>query len=193
MSKGVLGRFFWKRFFCPVFHGVIEYFQKNQEKFQNSKSAQNWSPKCPNVFWTCFGAIFPIFLPSVPWSHRNFSKKSKKFQNSKIAQNCSQKFPNVFWACFGAIFPIFFAQCSMQGFSGFLDLKIWVQFSGLKIKSSVFRNNTQQTFSLHSRHCQYTQPHFRLSRLKIISSDSRTQKYEFSFLDLKKLNSVFRT
>ena len=148
MSKGVLGRFFWKRFFFA------------QCSMESSK-----------------------FLKKI----------KKKFQNSKSAQNCSQKCPNVFWTCFGAIFPIFFAQCSMQGFSGFLDFKIWVQFSGLKIKSSVFRNNTQQTFSLHSRHCQYTQSHFRLSRPKIISSDSRTQKYDFSFLDLKKLNSVFRT
>ena len=35
----------------------------------------------------------------------------------------------MFWTCFGAIFPNVFAQCSMQGFSDFQDLKIWVQLS----------------------------------------------------------------
>ena len=49
--------------------------------------------------------------------------------------------------------------------------------------SSVLRHNTQQTFFLHSSHSQYTQFHFRCSGLKIVSSDSRTQKY----------GSVFRT
>ena len=59
-------------------------------------------------------------------------KKSKKFQNSKSAQSRFQKCPNVFWTCFGAIFPNFFAQCSMQSFSDFLDLKRWGQFFELK-------------------------------------------------------------
>ena len=62
----------------------------------------------------------------------NFQKIQKNFQNSKIDQNRFQKCPNVFWTCFEAIFPSFFAECSMQGSSDFLDLKIWGQFSGLK-------------------------------------------------------------
>ena len=44
----------------------------------------------------------------------------------------NQKYSNVFWTCFEAIFPNFFDQCSMQGFSIFLDLKIRAQFSGLE-------------------------------------------------------------
>ena len=64
--------------------------------------------------------------------------KFKKIQHSKAAQIRFQNCPNVFSTCFGSIFPIFFTQCSMQGFSDFLDLKIWVQFSGLKKFESSF-------------------------------------------------------
>ena len=66
MSKGVLGRFFWKRFFCPVFHGVIEISQKNQEKFQNSKSAQIDPKSVQTCFEHALGRFFRFFLPSVP-------------------------------------------------------------------------------------------------------------------------------
>ena len=60
--------------------------------------------------------------------------------------------------------------------------------------SSVFRHNNQQTFFLHSRQSQNTQFHFRFSGLKIVSSDFRTQKYEFSFPDKKIwVQLVFRT
>ena len=69
--------------------------------------------------------------------------------------------------------------------SDLLDWKIWVQIPELKNMSSVFRHNNQQAFFLHSRHSQYTQFHFRCSGLKIVSSDSRIQKYEISFQDLK--------
>ena len=66
-------------------------------------------------------------------------KKQKISKIPNMPKNRFQKCPNVFWTCFEAIFPNFFAQCSMQGFSDFLDLKIWAQISGLKNKSLVFR------------------------------------------------------
>ena len=113
-----LGAFFLEKFFCSLLHGFIENFRKKQKKIQNSENAQNRSQKCPNVFWTCFMAIFPIFF--CPAIHAGLFR-----------------------------------------------------FSGLENMSSVFRNNTQQTFILHSRHIQYTQSHFRFSGLKIMSSDSR--------------------
>ena len=47
-----------------------------------------------------------------------------------------------------------------------------------------FRHNTQQSFFLHLRHSQCTQFHFRFSGLKILSWDSRTEKFERSFPDL---------
>ena len=56
----------------------------------------------------------------------------EKHQKSKEAQKCSQKYSDVFWTCFEATFPNFFAQCSLQGFPDFLDLKIWGQFSEIK-------------------------------------------------------------
>ena len=69
--------------------------------------------------------------------------------------------------------------------SEFLDLKLRVQIPELKSMSSVFRHKTQQIFFLHSRRSEYTQLHFRCSGIKILSSDSRTQKYVFCFPDLK--------
>ena len=133
MSKRVLGRFF-RKYFLPSVPWSHRKFSKKPKKFQNWRNAQNCSQNCPNLFWTCFVAIFPkkclVFHGGSGF--RNFSKESKNFQNSKIAQSRFQKCPNVLWTCFDAILPNFFAQCSMQGFSDFLDLKIWGQFSGLK-------------------------------------------------------------
>ena len=144
------------------------------------------------MFWGDF--FEKVFFAQCSMESSKFFKKIKKsFKIPKVPKIVPKSVQTCFEHALGQYFRNFFAQCSLQGFSGFPELKIWVQFSGLKNKSSVFRNNSQQTFSLHSRHCQYTQSHFRLSGPKIISSDSRTQKYEFSFLDLKKLNSVFRT
>ncbi len=48
-----------------------------------------------------------------------------------------------------------------------------------------FRHNTQQSFFLHLLQSQFTQFHFRFSGLKILSWDSRTEKYEFRFPNLK--------
>ena len=122
-SERVLGQFFRKTFAqCSMDGRVFENFQK---KFQNSKNAQNRSQKHPNVFWTCFGAIFSkIFCPVFHgWSSfQKFSKISKKFQNSKNAQNRSQKYSNVFWTSFGANFsqnfcPVFHGVSSLRNFS----------------------------------------------------------------------------
>ena len=143
-------------------------------------------PKCPKAF--CGFLLERKFLPTVPWRVEFWKifKKIKKNQSSINAQKCSQKCANVFWTSSGAmclknVCPVFHAVHFR--FSG---LKKWFQFSGLKNKSSVFRNSTQQTFFLHSRHSQYTQSHFRFSGLEIMSSDSPNQKYEFRFPDLKK-------
>ena len=123
-SERVLGQFFRKTFAqCSMDGRVFENFQKKY--FQNSKNAQNCSQKHPNVFWTCFGAIFSkIFCPVFHgWSSfQKFSKKSKKFQNSKNAQNRSQKYSNVFWTSFGANFsknfcPVFHGVSSLRNFS----------------------------------------------------------------------------
>ena len=51
--------------------------------------------------------------------------------------------------------------------------------------SSVFDTILNSHFFLHLRHSQCTQFHFRFSGLKILSWDSRTQKYEFRFPNLK--------
>ncbi len=130
--KTCLGAIFLKKFFCSVFHGVIESLRKNQKKFKIAKK-----PKIvPKIFQNCFEHVLWIFFrKKCPVFHggsvlRKFSKKSKKFQNSKSAQNRFQKCPNVFWLCFGAIFPNFFCQVLHAGL---------FRFSGLKNMGSVFR------------------------------------------------------
>ena len=100
------GAIFLKIFF-PVFYGVVGSFRKNQKRVQKCKNAQDRSQNCPNLFWTCFVAIFSKKkLPRVPWrvGPSKFFKKIKIFQNSESAKNRSQKSPNVFWTCFGAMF-----------------------------------------------------------------------------------------
>ena len=96
-----------------------------------SKIAQNRYQKCPNVFWTCFGAvIFEKFsLPSVPWRVES-SKVFKKIKNFSQVQNCPKSFAKLskrvlFWTCFGANFskkffcPLFHGGSSLRKFSKF--------------------------------------------------------------------------
>ena len=124
VSRSVLGWFFRKK----IMHSVpwrVEFSKIFKKIYiQKSKKPGNCSQKCPNVFWTCFGANFlenfcPVFrgVSSLP----KFSKKLKKCQISKNVQNCSQKCPNVFWTCFGANFlenscPVFHGGSSPLNF-----------------------------------------------------------------------------
>ena len=54
-----------------VFHGgssLRKFLKKKTKNFQSSRKAENRYQRCPNVFWTCFGANFSKKnLPSVPW------------------------------------------------------------------------------------------------------------------------------
>ena len=55
---------FWGKFlekFFPSFPWRVEsskIFEKKTKNFQSSRKAENRYQKCPNVFWTCFGANF---------------------------------------------------------------------------------------------------------------------------------------
>ena len=70
-------------------------------------------------------------------SEQIFKKKFKIPKKPKIVSKsvhtCSEH-------ALGRFYRIFFAKCSMQSFSVFLNLKKWVQFSGLKNKSLIFRH-----------------------------------------------------
>ena len=120
----VLGRFFWEVLAQLAMEGrVFENFQK--EIIQKSKKAENCPQKCPNVFWTYFGANFsknfcPVFHGGS--SFRKLSKKTKNFQSSKKAENRYQKYPNVFWTYFGVNFskkfcPVSHGRSSVRKFS----------------------------------------------------------------------------
>ena len=161
----VLGRFFWKSFFAQCSMESSKIFEKSQI-FQKSKNAQNCSQFCRNLLWTCFGAIFPknsfaqCSMDGRAFENFQNNQKNNKIQKlllivSKSVQTC---FEHALGRFFGFFCPVIHAGL--------------FRFSGLKIKSSVFRNSTQQRFFLHSRHSQYTQFHFRFSGLIIKSSDS---------------------
>ena len=96
-------------------------FSKKSKKFQNSQNAQNPSQKCPNVFWTSFGATFSkIFFAQCSMEGRvfeNFQKKIKNFSKFQNAQNRSQKCPNLFWTSFEAVFSKFFCPLFYRGSS----------------------------------------------------------------------------
>ena len=103
------------------------------EKFQKSKKAQNRSQNCPNLLWTCFGAIFPKKKgsPSVPWMVEPsiiFEKNQKSFKIPKVPKILPKRVQTCFEHAMGRFFGNFFAQCSKQGFSDFPDLKTWVLF-----------------------------------------------------------------
>ena len=81
---------------------------------------------------TCFGAFFwkETFCPVFPGGpgFRKFSKKWKKFKIPKVPKIFSKSVHTCFEHALWRFFWIFFAECSMQGFSVILDLKMWVQF-----------------------------------------------------------------
>ena len=80
------GNFFRKKSFCTVFHGVSSLlkFSQKSKKFQNSKNAFNRFQKCPNVFWTSFGAMFLIFFcPVFHAVHFRFSGLKIKSSESR--------------------------------------------------------------------------------------------------------------
>ena len=80
--------FFGQKSFFPLFHGGsrLRKLSKKSKKFQISKYAFNGFPKCPNVFWTNFGAMFLKFsLPSVPRSaFQIFWTQNKEFRFPKL-------------------------------------------------------------------------------------------------------------
>ena len=109
---------------------------KKIKKFWKFQKSPNISQKCANVFCTSFGAIFSNkLLPSVPWR----VESSKNFKNPKSPKIIRKSVQTCFEHALGRFIRIFFAQYSMQGFSDFLHLKFWVQFSGLKSRNLVCR------------------------------------------------------
>ena len=126
------GAIFLKTFFCPVFHGVIESFRKNQRKFKFAEMPRI----VPKIVQTCFEHVLWNFFRKkiAPCSmegrvFEKLQKKSKNFQNSKSVQSRCQKCPNAFWTCFGAVFPIFVCPVFHAGL---------FRFSGVKKMRSVF-------------------------------------------------------
>ena len=169
-------------------------FEKIKKNSKLQKSPKSFPKSSKLAFNMLCGYFSEKKLPGVPWRvgpSEILKKNQKNFKIPKVPKVVSKSVQTCFDYALGQFFRIFFALCSMQGFSDFLDLRIWVQFSGPKNQSSLFRNITQQTFFLHSRHSQCTQSHFRFSGPKILSPDSRTEKFEISFPTQKSTDILF--
>ena len=130
---------------------------KKRSKFEKCLKSFPSVQACLGAFFLekFFCSLFDLFIES-------FRKNEKKFKipkmpkiDPKSVQTC---FEHALWRFFRFFCPVIHAGL--------------FKFSGLKNMSSVFRNNTQQRFFLHSRHSQYTQTHFRFSGLIIMRSDS---------------------
>ena len=133
VSKSVqtcLRAIFLENFFCSLFHGFIESFRKKTKNIQNTKNAQNRSQKCPNVFWTCFMAIFLTFFAQC--SKQGFSD----FLDLKTWVLFYETILNKHSFCIHAIVN------KRNPFPNFLDLKLWVQIPELETMCSVFWTET---------------------------------------------------
>ena len=150
--SSVFRNFFWSRDLEIV-------NEKNHKRSKFQKCLKSF----PSV-QTCLGAIFleKFFCSLFHGFIESFRKNQKKFKipkMPKIDPKLSKRVLNMLYGNFSDfVCPVIHAGL--------------FRFSGLKNMSSVFRNNTQQRFFLHSRHSQYTQTHFRFSGLIIMSSDS---------------------
>ena len=99
VSKRVLGLFFWKYFF-PSVPWSHRKFSKKSKKFQNCRNAQNRCQNCPNLFWTCFVAIFSKknFAPCSMDGRvfENFQNYQKIFKISKVPKLVSKSVQTCF-------------------------------------------------------------------------------------------------
>ena len=135
MSKNVskCPNVFWGDFFENVFLPSVPWshrkLSKKSKKFQNCRNAQNRCQNCPNLFWTCFVAIFlKKKFSRVPW-RVGFSKifkiikKISKFQNwPKSFSKVSKRVLNMLWGDFSEFLcPVFHA--GLFRFSGLKDMR----------------------------------------------------------------------
>ena len=104
---------------------AFEIFPKFK-KIQHSKAAQIRFQNFPNVFSTCFGSIFPIFITQC--SMQGFSD----YPDLKIRVQFYDTILNRHSFCIHATVSI------GNPISDFLDLKLWVQIRELKNKSLIF-------------------------------------------------------
>ena len=164
-------------------------FEKKIKKISKFQKCPKSFPKVSKrVLIMLWGNFSEFFLPSAPcrafqifWTEEyGFS-----FPDLKIRVQFSETLLNRHSFCIHATVNV------RNPISDFLDLKIWVQIPETKNLRSVFRHKNQQTFFLHSRHSQYTRSHFRFSRAKFMSSDSRTENFEINFPTQKSTNILF--
>ena len=98
------------------------------EKFHKSKNAQNRSQNCPNLLWTCCGAIFPKkSFAQCSMDGRTFKNSQKKFKKIKI-----QKMPLIVSKSVQTCFEHALGQYFRKNFCPVFPAGLF-RFSGLKI------------------------------------------------------------
>ena len=176
---------FFKTFFSPVFHGVIESFRKNQKSFKNAKMPNI----VPKIVQTCFEHVLWQFfrkkkLPRVPCrvGPSIFFQNSKKFNIPKVHKIVSKSLQMCFEHVLGQFFPTSFCPVFHGGW-------IFRKFSKKSKKLSKFQN-CQKSFPKRVQTC-FEHALWRFFRFFLPSVPCRafqifwTWKYELSFPDLK--------
>ena len=137
--KTCLGAIFLKKFFCSVFHGVIESLRKNQKKFKIAKKPKIVS----KIVQICFEHVLRQFFSKKispcymeGRAFQKFQKNQKSFEIQKVPKIVPKSVQTCFEHVWGNIFEFCFAQGSLRGISDSLDLELWVPF--LEIKKHEF-------------------------------------------------------
>ena len=86
----VFGGDFFENIFLPSVPWSHRKFSKKSKKFQNCRNAQKRCQNCPNLFWTCFVAIFSKknFAPCSMEGRvfENFQNNQKNFKIPKLTK-----------------------------------------------------------------------------------------------------------
>ena len=145
MSKNVpkCPNVFWGVFFEKVFFPSVPWshrnLSKNQKKIQKRKNAQHRSQNYPNLFWTCFVAIFSNKnLRRVPFrvGPSKFFQNSKKFNIPKLPKFVSKSVQTCFQHALGRFFRLFLPSVPCRAFQIFWTWKYEFSFPDLKIRVS---------------------------------------------------------
>ena len=78
------GAIFRKKFFCPVFHGVVESFRKNQKKIKIAKMPRIVPKRVQTCFEHALGRFSEFFCPVFPAGRFRFSGLEVMCSGSRI-------------------------------------------------------------------------------------------------------------
>ena len=182
---------FFERFFCPVFHGVIEIIRKNLRNFKIAEMPRI-VPKFVQIcfehvlFWTCFVAIFSKKNSSCSMEGRvfeNFQNNQKIFKIPKVPRIVFKSVQTCFEHDLRRFCRIFLPSVPCRAFQIIWTWNKEFRLPKLKNMSWVCRQNAQQSFFCIT------------ARVNVLNSisDLLDWKLWVQIPEFKNMSSVFRT